>query len=556
MARKSNPDRGSDAINELIGLILAGDAPANEALMNVGRRLDNVSSSTCLVNPKFSRPPVTSKVDLYVEADNLTGPVGIAVISAKEGGGNQIERRQVDFYAEDIGMGERLAYLLKLFTGTITPSGDNRHEYLDIAQLEKGHAYFRDLSIRNQGCLLKELRRIRERLISRAMLGRENPVCCDDGKVRPDKVGLIAFRDGNKNPETAWAFCDPREPLGTILTSDVRPSDRGGRQIQLGFGITLKRYGGGLYAGDTSIKDHLQLQIQPRKVLAESTKWQDFNKSFIDDSRKDGESGKRGHGLPEDVEFLLDEGASSQSSAARRGLEAEEALIERINHREESCAWVVEECSGVSGYGEVLARKPSNMEKPDVVLFAPKGDQEDYWGISLKTYKPEVAFSQANRGTVDTYARDLKMPELVTRTLREFAVAEPDGERTMLNEAPEASKVAVLTFFEDYQRQILSHVLRGKEHAALKADWLMFHEEPDASWQDFVGDKRFWRLYPMASVISCCCSMKPKITKRGNLVVGLGISLQRKGGDGGRPTANDLQFKISPKKIIEKLGGS
>jgi hypothetical protein len=36
--------------------------------------------------------------------------------------------------------------------------------------------------------------------------------------------------------------------------------------------------------------------------------------------------------------------------------------------------------------------------------------------------------------------------------------------------------------------------------------------------------------------------------------VGLGISLQRKGGDGGRPTANDLQFKISPQKIIKKLG--
>lgn len=553
MARKSNSERGSDAISELIRLILAGNAPGNEALMNVGRGMNKASSKTGLVNLKFSRPPVTSKVDLYVEADNLAGYVGISVISAKEGGGNQVERRQIDFYAEDLGMEERLAYLLKLFTGTIKPNSDNRHEYLDSAQLEKGHAYFRDLNIKNQGCLLKELRRIRERLIHRAMLGRSNPVCCDDGKVRPDKVELIAFRDGNKCPETAWTFCDPEEVLKTILASDVKPSDYGGRQIQLGHGITLKRYGGGLFAGDTSIKDHLQLQIQPRKVLAESTKWRDFE-SYVDNSQKDGQSANKEHGLPDDRLHLLDEGASSQSSAARRGLEAEEALIDKINHRDASCAWVVEECSGISGYGEVLARKPSNIEKPDVVLFTPKGGHESSWGISLKTYKPKVAFSQANRGTVDTYARDLKMPDLVSQTLRRFAVAEPDGDRTMLNEAPEDSKQAVLTFFEKYQRQIISHVLRGKEHAALKADWLMLHEEPDADWQDLVGDKRFWRLYSMSTVIECCCSIRPNITKKGNLVVGLGITLQRKGGDGGRPTANDLQFKINPKKVIEKLG--
>ena len=57
----------------------------------------------------------------------------------------------------------------------------------------------------------------------------------------------------------------------------------------------------------------------------------------------------------------------------------------------------------------------------------------------------------------------------------------------------------------------------------------------------------------MATVIDLCCSESPSITKAGNLTLGLGLTLQRKGGDGGAKTANDLQFKLNPKMIHEAL---
>jgi hypothetical protein len=57
----------------------------------------------------------------------------------------------------------------------------------------------------------------------------------------------------------------------------------------------------------------------------------------------------------------------------------------------------------------------------------------------------------------------------------------------------------------------------------------------------------------MATVIDCCCTETPSITKSGNLTLGLGLTLQRKGGDGGAKTANDLQFKLNPKVIHEEL---
>jgi hypothetical protein len=57
----------------------------------------------------------------------------------------------------------------------------------------------------------------------------------------------------------------------------------------------------------------------------------------------------------------------------------------------------------------------------------------------------------------------------------------------------------------------------------------------------------------MSKVIDCCCTEAPSITQPGNLILGLGLTLQRKGGDGGAKTANDLQFKLNPKRIHEQL---
>ncbi len=41
-----------------------------------------------------------------------------------------------------------------------------------------------------------------------------------------------------------------------------------------------------------------------------------------------------------------------------------------------------------------------------------------------------------------------------------------------------------------------------------------------------------------------------EITNRGNLKIGK-ITMQRKGGDGGRETANMLQFKVDPIELFD-----
>ena len=66
-----------------------------------------------------------------------------------------------------------------------------------------------------------------------------------------------------------------------------------------------------------------------------------------------------------------------------------------------------------------------------------------------------------------------------------------------------------------------------------------------------VGDVR-WVLKPMNYVLNHYGAGEVSITPRGSLKLGR-VTVQRKGGDGGRKTANMLQFKVNPTELFDKL---
>jgi hypothetical protein len=535
--KASNAKKGSDVVDELIQLLKLGDPALLLACYSIIKAQDpEMPKNWGPAVEHISKVTGRLKSDVQVSFTGTEVTLAIAVISAGTGGGNQVERKPIGDYRTDQGLPDELIRILKLFTGTTKPGEVAQTEFGKDADLSKGYAHFRDLSTANQKKLISYLRIHRKTMLERGLLGRGDAVIVDGKKMGVDHVNLFAFYDKQKPANKAWSYVAAGDVLQSVLTTDVQPSSRGERQIQLGHGITLKRYGGGLYAGHMEIKDHLQIQIQPRKILAVSTDWHRFR------------------ALTERLSFEIDDKLSNvQSEAAHRGLDAEQALIERINQHDPDCMWIVEECCDVEGYGQFKARKPGNREKPDVLLYRDTDDILAMKGISMKTYKPEVSFSQANRGSLETYVEELGMSYGVAETLRFFVVKNHQGERTMLNEAPISAQDELLLFFQLYQRLIISHVLRGKAKGVLKADWLLLHETKDEDWISKVGNRDCWHLYPMATVIDCCCSEAPSITKAGNLILGLGLTLQRKGGDGGAKSANDLQFKLNPKMIHEQL---
>lgn len=535
--KESNALSGAEAVDRLINLVSENDPTLLSACEAILRATHpSLPIKWKPEDGKCTKAPPTSKTDVWIQFKGAPSLLAVGVISADGGNSNHIERHPVDFYVNDLSFPAELIKILKLFTGTTAPFQASASEYAPEAELSKGYAYFRDLNKENQRKLLQLLQSKRDEFVDKALLGRGEVIHKSNNLASKDRIELFAFIDRKKLSGNEWSYIAPADVKNAICSQGVKPADRGERQILLGFGLTLKRSNSTRHKGDTSMKDHLQLQISPRKILSQSTDWVNFRLL----------SSKIAFELSQDIH-------SVQSDAALRGLKAEKFLIQKINDREEACKWVVEECCQCDGYGNFKARKPNNKEKPDIVIHEEGEALKVQCGVSMKTFKSEVSFGHVNRGTLETYVKDLGIPGEVAETLRSYTTKDADGQRVMLNEASCEDQRELLHFFTQFQRQIVSHILRGKEHSLLKADWMLFHEANDDNWPERVGDKKFWHLYTIQSVIDCCCSELPEINDNGNLILGLGLTLQRKGGDKGAKSANDLQFKINPMIIHEAL---
>ena len=481
-----------------------------------------------------------SKSNLIITTETGEEPVAVSVFSASKANFNHLERKWPDKYSAELGWSRDFSILLNLFTGKIQPSKQHE-EFLGTGYSKtRGRIAWDDFNKKGRTLLLDGLNRTKETLLHNAFCGTGKAAECQDGLKFRDSVEIIAFYDARSSEnESPWSFCISRNVVEGVIAGVVKPKPSG-TVIAIGDVVTLQRYGGGAGSGDVSQKAQLQIKVKPRNLFEESVNWTKYDE------------------IAEDLNLnYVEETDTSEygfkSQAAKRGLSAEMALINSINAQDPDSKWIVEEITGQENYGVFKARKPSNKEKPDVIIYSDAAKDFKGSGISVKTYDENASFNQANRTSPDKFSQELGFPPDVAQTLRNFTIKNADGSRIMLNQATDAAQHELLSFFTKFQRQIISHILRGKQHAELNADWMIFHEANDEKWIQRIGNPKFWGLHPMSEVINCCCSVSPSITKAGNLAIGLGLTLQRKGGDGGAKSANDLQAKLNPKAIREAL---
>ena len=87
---------------------------------------------------------------------------------------------------------------------------------------------------------------------------------------------------------------------------------------------------------------------------------------------------------------------------------------------------------------------------------------------------------------------------------------------------------------------IVSDILKGR--GKFSAEWMLVILK--------VGTTLKWELEPINYVLNFFGNGEVSMTPRGSISIGK-ITVQRKGGDGGRDTANMLQFKINPAELID-----
>jgi len=236
------------------------------------------------------------------------------------------------------------------------------------------------------------------------------------------------------------------------------------------------------------------------------------------------------------------------SKTAKDGFRNETEIAGKFNNWKldaDATAWLASMGYKALEIESVFASKPHG-EKTDVQVRVKTSRGEFIEGISIKLVSSPNGFNQVDKRWLSHYAKLWKMPTEVVDGLKLFlGETKPNkptrnAERMFLNELDAETQKSVIAFFTENKEAIVSDILEGDGTFAAK--WFLVAYK--------ATDKPRWILKSSSDASKFFSEGSVSITRAGNLKIGR-ITMQRKGGDGGRETAKMLQFKINPALLLD-----
>ena len=186
------------------------------------------------------------------------------------------------------------------------------------------------------------------------------------------------------------------------------------------------------------------------------------------------------------------------------------------------------------GYNE--ERWVANFLQDNVYVNQDKKSKVDIknnkWNFQVKKSK-KGQFQQVSRGTVDNLINDLPELESIKDLLKERC------------EYKNEFKPELLESLNSHKRKIIEHALLGHGE---KPDILCVTE-----WGKRNNKREKITFFMMDDVIESLMQYDFKLRKSKTVIeLGPSFTFQRKGGDSGRQSANDIQFKIVPSLLDVK----
>lgn len=167
--------------------------------------------------------------------------------------------------------------------------------------------------------------------------------------------------------------------------------------------------------------------------------------------------------------------------------------------------------------------------------------------LQVKLVSNLKGFNQIDKRWTDKYVEMWDIPNNITKLIKQYtgellpSIDEPrDSRRMFIDELSKVSQNKLVNWLVENQTLIVSDILKGR--GKFSAEWMLVAQKVENSAR--------WVLKPMNFCVNYFGNGKVEITKQGNIKIGR-ITMQRKGGDGGRKTAQMLQFKINPAELFE-----
>ena len=237
------------------------------------------------------------------------------------------------------------------------------------------------------------------------------------------------------------------------------------------------------------------------------------------------------------------------SRTAKNGFANEDEIAAKFNNWRadaEAGVWLAFMGHKPGEIASVSATKPHG-EKADIQVRVRTRSGEKIEGISIKLVSSPQGFNQIDKRWLRQYSAKWKMPPDVEAALKLFVgevrpnKPSRNPKRMFLNELDPAVQRRVVDFFTANKAEIVSDLFSGDGEFA--AGWMMVALK--------ASQKPRWVLRSIDHTIKFYSEGPVELTRQGNLKIGR-ITMQRKGGDGGRETANMLQFKINPALLMPK----
>lgn len=172
----------------------------------------------------------------------------------------------------------------------------------------------------------------------------------------------------------------------------------------------------------------------------------------------------------------------------------------------------------------------------------------DVENIQVKLVSNLKGFNQIDKRWVDKYVEMWSIPENIIVLLKKYTgeilptIKNPkDERRTFVNEFSKSNQDLLINWIKEHKTLIVNDIIKGR--GKFSAEWMLVAQK--------VEEDAKWILKPINIVLNHFGNGAVKITKQGNIKIG-NITMQRKGGDNGRKTAQMLQFKINPAELFDE----
>lgn len=241
------------------------------------------------------------------------------------------------------------------------------------------------------------------------------------------------------------------------------------------------------------------------------------------------------------------------SQTAKGGFKNEKDVIARFNkwqQDETAKKWLNAMGYNISDIEYVKAVKVVGHYKADIQvrvrIIIKLKHQEDLQNLQVKLVSNPTGFNQIDKRWIEKYVELWNIPVDVAKILRFFTgELKPiskklkDSRRMLLTEMSKENQEKVVNFFEKNKILVISDVLKGR--GDFSADWVLVILKVDGV--------NSWVLKSINEAMNVFGQGDVRITSEGSLKIGR-IGMQRKGGDGGRESAEMLQFKINPVELF------